>query len=77
MFRKVGNKDSDICVRPLVMKWIKAHAPDVAPQVNTGDMQGGEEVPAEAAPLDHPKTYMDPELVKKIVKQKLGIFIAK
>ena len=70
MFRKVGNKDSDICVRPLVMKWIKAHAPDVAPQVNTGDMQGGEEVPAEAAPLDHPKTYMDPELVKKIVKQK-------
>jgi len=74
MFRKIGQKDSDICVRPLVMKWIKAHAPDVMSQVNTGDMDGGAEapaeVPAEAAPLDHPKTYMDPELVKKIVKQK-------
>lgn len=70
MFRKVGQKDSDICVRPLVMKWIKAHAPDVTSQINTGDMDGGAEVPAEAAPLDHPKTYMDPELVKKIVKQK-------
>ena len=74
MFRKIGQKDSDICVRPLVMKWIKAHAPDVTSQINTGDMDGGAEapaeVPAEAAPLDHPKTYMDPELVKKIVKQK-------
>lgn len=68
MFRKVGQKNSDICVRPLVMKWIKAHAPDVVSQVNTGDMEGGE--PMEARPLDHPKTYMDPELVKKIVKQK-------
>ena len=70
MFRKIGQKDSDICVRPLVMKWIKAHAPDVMSQIDTGDMQGGEEVPTEARPLDHPKTYMDPELVKKIVKQK-------
>ena len=71
MFRKVGQKDSDICVRPLVMKWIKAHAPDVAPQVNTGDMQGGEEVPTEARPLDHPeKGYFDPKILKKIVKQK-------
>ena len=70
MFRKVGQKDSDICVRPLVMKWIKAHAPDVTSQIDTGDMTGGEETPTEARPLDHPKTYMDPELVKKIVKQK-------
>ena len=71
MFRKIGQKDSDICVRPLVMKWIKAHAPDVAPQVNTGDMQGGEEVPTEARPLDHPeKGYFDPKILKKIVKQK-------
>ena len=70
MFRKVGQKSSDICVRPLVMKWVKAHAPDVMSQIDTGDMTGGAEAPAEAAPLDHPKTYMDPELVKKIVKQK-------
>ena len=74
MFRKVGQKDSDICVRPLVMKWIKAHAPDVSSQIDTGDMQGGEapaEVPTEARPLDHPeKGYFDPKILKKIVKQK-------
>ena len=71
MFRKVGQKNSDICVRPLVMKWIKAHAPDVHSQIDTGDMQGGEEVPTEARPLDHPeKGYFDPKILKKIVKQK-------
>jgi len=71
MFRKVGQKNSDICVRPLVMKWIKAHAPDVSSQIDTGDMQGGEEVPTEARPLDHPeKGYFDPKILKKIVKQK-------
>jgi hypothetical protein len=71
MFRKVGQKNSDICVRPLVMKWIAAHAPDVVSQVDTGDMQGAEETSLEARPLDHPeKGYFDPAIIKKIVKQK-------
>ena len=71
MFRKVGQKNSDICVRPLVMKWIKAHAPDVHSQIDTGDMEGGAEAPTEARPLDHPeKGYFDPKILKKIVKAK-------
>ena len=75
MFRKIGQKDSDINVTPLVMKWIEAKAPEVMDQIQLGrpddaDHTADTEVPAEAAPLDHPKTYMDPEIVKKIVKQK-------
>ena len=75
MFRKIGQKDSDINVTPLVMKWIEAKAPEIMDQIQLGrpddaDHTADTEVPAEAAPLDHPKTYMDPEIVKKIVKQK-------
>ena len=66
MFRKVGQKNSDICVRPLVMKWIKAHAPDVHSQVDVGDMEA-----KEARPLGHPKDgYYDPKIIKTMLKKK-------
>ena len=79
MFRKVGQKDSDINVTPLVMKWIEAKAPEVMDQIQLGspeeqpaDAEVPAEVPAEAAPLDHPDKgqYFDPEILKKIVKAK-------
>ncbi len=77
MFRKIGQKDSDINVTPLVMKWIEAKAPEVIDQIQLGspddaDHTADTEVPAEAAPLDHPDKgqYFDPKILKKIVKAK-------
>jgi len=83
MFRKIGQKDSDINVTPLVMKWIEAKAPEVMDQIQLGspddadhtadtEVPADAEVPAEAAPLDHPDKgqYFDPEILKKIVKAK-------
>lgn len=81
MFRKIGQKDSDINVTPLVMKWIEAKAPEVMDQIqlgrpddadHTADTEVPAEVPAEAAPLGHPDKgqNFDPEIIKKMLKQK-------
>ena len=77
MFRKIGQKDSDINVTPLVMKWIEAKAPEVMDQIQLGrpddaDHTADTEVPAEAAPLGHPDKgqNFDPEIIKKMLKQK-------
>jgi|TARA_B110000438_G_scaffold32500_1_gene32059 hypothetical protein len=77
MFRKIGQKDSDINVTPLVMKWIEAKAPEIMDQIQLGrpddaDHTADTEVPAEAAPLGHPDKgqNFDPEIIKKMLKQK-------
>jgi hypothetical protein len=41
MLRKVGEKDSDMCVRPLVQKYIKAKSPEVLSKLDFGNMQEG------------------------------------
>jgi hypothetical protein len=88
MFKKVGQKDADQCVRPLVMKYIKGKAPEMISKIDTGDM---EEVPAEAytptkdkedyeakkkaiqdLQMD-PNTSKDPELKKELVKRKAAL----
>ena len=46
MFKKVGQKDADQCIRPLVVKYIKAKAPSIMSKIDTGDLEGAEENPA-------------------------------
>ena len=38
MFKKVGQKDADTCVRPLVMKYLKGKNSDIMNQIDTGDL---------------------------------------
>jgi len=38
MFKKVGQKDADTCVRPLVMKYLKGKNPDIMNKIDTGDL---------------------------------------
>ena len=38
MFKKIGQKDSDMCVRPLVHKYIKAKNPALLSKLDFGDM---------------------------------------
>ena len=38
MFKKVGQKDADTCVRPLVMKYLKGKNPEVMNKIDTGDL---------------------------------------
>ena len=37
--REIGKKDSDICIRPLIMSYIQNKKPDMAKRINTGDMK--------------------------------------
>lgn len=39
MFKQVGQKDSDMCVRPLVQKFIKAKNPELLSKLDFGDME--------------------------------------
>lgn len=38
-FKEVSQEDSDTCVRPLIMDWIKEKAPQLESEINTGDME--------------------------------------
>ena len=38
MFKKVGQKDADTCVRPLVMKYLNGKNPEVMNKIDTGDL---------------------------------------
>lgn len=38
MFKKVGQKDADTCVRPLVMKYLKGKNSNIMNQIDTGDL---------------------------------------
>jgi hypothetical protein len=37
--REIGKKDSDACIRPLIMSYIQNKKPDMAKRINTGDMK--------------------------------------
>ena len=37
--REIGKKDSDTCIRPLIMSYIQNKKPDMAKRINTGDMK--------------------------------------
>ena len=39
MFKKVGQKDADQCIRPLVVKYVKAKAPSISSKIDTGDLE--------------------------------------
>ena len=43
MFKKVGEKDADMCVRPLVNKFIKAKNPELLSKLDFGDMTSNTE----------------------------------
>lgn len=42
MLRQIGEKDSDMCVRPLVYKYIKAKNPQLLTKLDFGDMETSE-----------------------------------
>ena len=44
--KEIGRADSNECVRPTVMEWIKENVPQIENQIDTGDMMGGEQPPA-------------------------------
>ena len=37
--REIGKKDSDTCIRPLIMAYIQDKKPDMVKRINTGDMK--------------------------------------
>ena len=37
--REIGKKDSDTCIRPLIMSYIQNKKPDMTKRINTGDMK--------------------------------------
>ena len=79
MFKKVGAKDSDQCVRPLIMKYIKAKAPAILPKIDTGDLKmenikDKEDYMAKKKAIQDlqmdPNTAGDERLKKEIVRRK-------
>ena len=50
--KEIGKEDSNQCVRPIVMQWVKENVPQIADDVDTGDMVGGNEPAAPAAEPD-------------------------
>jgi hypothetical protein len=37
--REIGKKDSDACIRPLIIAYVQNQKPDMAKRINTGDMK--------------------------------------
>ena len=79
MFKKVGAKDSDQCVRPLIMKYIKAKAPAIMSKIDTGDLKmenikDKEDYEAKRKAIQDlqmdPNTAGDEKLKKEIVRRK-------
>ena len=78
MFRKVGEKDSDQCIRPLIMKYVKAKAPAIMSQIDTGDMKEGikdkDDYMAKKKALQDiqmdPNTSKDEKLKKELMRRK-------
>jgi hypothetical protein len=49
--KEIGQNDSNECVRPVIMEWVKEHVPQVEAQIDTGDLDTGMGEPsAEPAP---------------------------
>lgn len=79
MFKKVGQKDADQCIRPLVVKYIKAKKPDVMSKIETGDLKmenikDKEDYEAKRKAIQDlqmdPNTAGDEKLKKEIVRRK-------
>jgi hypothetical protein len=58
--KEIGKLDSNECVRPVIMEWIKENVPQIVDQIDTGDMVGGEQPPAEPAAEPAPAAPADP-----------------
>ena len=53
--KEIGKQDSNECVRPAIMEWIKENVPQIEDQIDTGDLDTGMGDPAAdpaAAPVD-------------------------
>ena len=79
MFKKVGQKDADQCIRPLVVKYIKAKKPDIMSKIETGDLKmenikDKEDYMAKKKAIQDlqmdPNTAGDERLKKEIVRRK-------
>ena len=82
MFKKVGAKDSDQCVRPLIMKYIKAKAPAIMSKIDTGDLKmedlkDKEDYMAKKKALQDiqmdPNTSKDEKMKKELMRKKAEI----
>jgi len=57
-FKNLSQKDADTCARPAIMAWIEKNAPEVANEVDTGDM---EQDPKNPNNQDEPSAPEEPE----------------
>tara|TARA_B110000503_G_scaffold4352_1_gene5805 strand:+ start:683 stop:2593 length:1911 start_codon:yes stop_codon:yes gene_type:complete len=86
MFKKVGQKDADTCVRPLVMKYLKGKNPAVMNKIDTGDLETESQYTKTVDKDDYdakqkalqdlqmdPETSKDPELSAEIIKRKKAL----
>lgn len=54
-FKAMSQEDADACARPAIMQWVESNAPDLAGQIDTGDMKAA--APKEA---DEPEDKEEP-----------------
>ena len=86
MFKKVGQKDADTCVRPLVMKYLKGKNPSILTKIDTGDLETESQYTPTKDKDDYdakqkalqdlqmdPETSKDPELKKELMKRKASL----
>lgn len=86
MFKKVGQKDADTCVRPLVMKYLKGKNPGILTKIDTGDLETESQYTPTKDKDDYdakqkalqdlqidPETSKDPELKKELMKRKASL----
>lgn len=87
MFKKVGQKDADQCIRPLVVKYVKAKAPTISSKIDSGDMEAPteesmdlkdkEDYKAKKKALQDiqmdPNTHKDEKLKKELIRKKADL----
>lgn len=86
MFKKIGQKDADTCVRPLVMKYLKGKNPNILTKIDTGDLETESQYTSTKDKDDYnakqkalqdiqmdPETSKDPELKKELMKRKASL----
>jgi hypothetical protein len=86
MFKKIGQKDADTCVRPLVMKYLKGKNPSILTKIDTGDLETESQYTPTKDKDDYdakqkalqdlqmdPETSKDPELKKELMKRKASL----
>lgn len=86
MFKKIGQKDADTCVRPLVMKFLKGKNPNILTKIDTGDLETESQYTSTKDKDDYnakqkalqdiqmdPETSKDPELKKELMKRKASL----